>query len=63
MLGLFFGVVFGFLLQKGGVVKYEVLMGALFLTDFTVMQIMLTAIATGMIGIFRCMRWDWSNCM
>lgn len=52
MLGLFFGMVFGFLLQKGGVAKYEVLMGALFLTDFTVMKIMLTAIATGMIGIF-----------
>jgi len=52
MLGLFFGVIFGFLLQKGGVGKYEVLLGALFLTDFTVMKIMLTAIATGMIGIF-----------
>ncbi|WON73695.1 YeeE/YedE thiosulfate transporter family protein [Nitrosospira sp. Is2] len=52
MLGLFFGTIFGFLLQKGGVAKYEVLMGALFLTDFTVMKIMLTAIATGMIGIF-----------
>jgi uncharacterized membrane protein YedE/YeeE len=52
MLGLFFGAIFGFLLQKGGVAKYEVLMGALFLTDFTVMKIMLTAIATGMIGIF-----------
>lgn len=52
MLGLLFGTIFGFLLQKGGVAKYEVLMGALFLTDFTVMKIMLTAIATGMIGIF-----------
>ena len=52
MLGLFFGTIFGFLLQKGGVAQYEVLMGALFLTDFTVMKIMLTAIATGMIGIF-----------
>lgn len=52
MLGFIFGVVFGFLLQKGGVAKYEVLMGALFLTDFTVMKIMLTAIAVGMIGIF-----------
>jgi hypothetical protein len=52
MLGLFFGTIFGFLLQKGGVAKYEVLMGALFLTDFTVMKIMLTAIATGMIGVF-----------
>ena len=52
LLGLFFGVVFGFLLQKGGVAKYEVLMGALLLTDFTVMKIMLTAIAVGMVGIF-----------
>jgi uncharacterized protein len=52
MLGFIFGVVFGFLLQKGGVAKYEVLMGALFLTDFTVMKIMLTAITVGMIGIF-----------
>ncbi len=52
VLGLIFGVVFGFLLQKGGVAKYEILMGALFLTDFTVMKIMLTAILVGMIGVF-----------
>lgn len=52
MLGLVFGVIFGFLLQKGGVAKYDVLMGALFLTDFTVMKIILSAIAVGMIGIF-----------
>lgn len=52
LLGLLFGVVFGFLLQKGGVAKYEVLMGALLLTDFTVMKVMLTAIVVGMIGVF-----------
>lgn len=51
-LGLLFGIVFGFLLQKGGVAKYEVLIGALLLTDFTVMKIMLTAILVGMVGIF-----------
>lgn len=51
-LGLLFGIVFGFLLQKGGVAKYEVLMGALLLTDFTVMKVMLTAILVGMVGIF-----------
>lgn len=51
-LGFVFGIVFGFLLQKGGVAKYEVLMGALLLTDFTVMKVMLTAIAVGMVGIF-----------
>lgn len=52
VLGFTFGIVFGFLLQKGGVAKYEVLLGQFFLTDFTVMKIMLTAITVGMVGIF-----------
>ena len=52
VLGLLFGVVFGFLLQKSGVARYEVLMGQLLLTDFTVIKVMLTAIVVGMIGIF-----------
>ena len=52
VLGFVFGVTFGFLLQKGGVAKYEVLMGQLFLTDFTVIKVMLTAVVVGMIGIF-----------
>lgn len=52
ILGLIFGVIFGFLLQKGGVAKYEVLMGALLLTDATVFIVMLSAIITGMVGIF-----------
>lgn len=52
VLGFSFGVAFGFLLQKGGVAKFEVLLGALLLTDFTVMKIMLSAILVGMIGIF-----------
>lgn len=52
VLGLVFGVAFGFLLQKGGVAKFEILIGALLLTNFTVIKIMLTAIIVGMIGIF-----------
>jgi uncharacterized protein len=52
VLGFAFGIVFGFLLQKGGVAKYEILMGQFFLTDFTVMKIMLTAIGVGMVGVF-----------
>lgn len=52
LLGFSFGIAFGFLLQKGGVAKFEVLLGALLLTDFTVMKIMLTAILVGMLGIF-----------
>lgn len=56
ILGLFFGIIFGYLLQRGGVANYDVLMGALFLTDFTVIKIILSAIATGMIGIFALHR-------
>jgi hypothetical protein len=47
-----FGLAFGFLLQKGGVAKFNVLIGALLLEDFTVMKVMLTAILVGMIGVF-----------
>ena len=50
--GLATGIVFGFLLQKGGVTDYEVIMGQLLLTDFTVVKVMLSAIFVGMIGIY-----------
>ncbi|MDP2128879.1 MAG: YeeE/YedE thiosulfate transporter family protein, partial [Pseudohongiella sp.] len=52
VLGFAFGLVFGFLLQKGGVAKYEVLLGQFLLTDFTVIKVMLSAIVVGMVGIF-----------
>ncbi len=52
MLGLIFGIVFGFLLQKGGVGKYHILTGQLLLVDFTVVKIIGTAVLVGMIGIF-----------
>ncbi len=47
-----FGLVFGFLLQKGGVGKFNVLVGQLLLQDFTVAKVMLTAIVVGMAGVF-----------
>ena len=50
--GLIFGIIFGFLLQKGGVTKYNVIIGQLLLKDFTVIKIILTAIVTGMLGIY-----------
>lgn len=57
--GLMFGIVFGFLLQKGGATKYDVIIGQLLLTDFTVLKIMLSAVLTGMIGIYfmKTMKW------
>lgn len=50
--GAVFGLMFGFLLQKGGAGKYNVLIGQLLLQDWTVVKVMLTAIVVGMIGIF-----------
>ncbi len=50
--GLFFGLIFGFLLQKGGVAKFDILIGALLLENFVVVKVMLTAIIVGMIGSY-----------
>lgn len=49
---IIFGLVFGFLLQKGGVAKYHVLVGQLLLRDFTVLKVMLSAILVAMIGLY-----------
>jgi uncharacterized protein len=57
--GLVMGILFGFLLQKGGVTKYDVILGQLLLTDFTVVKIILTAILTGMIGIYAMKSLGW----
>lgn len=46
-LGLLFGLSFGFLLRKSGVVRYEVVIGQLLLTDFTVLKMMLSAVIAG----------------
>jgi hypothetical protein len=49
---LLFGVAFGFLLQKGGVAKFDILIGVLLLENFIVVQVMLSAIVVGMIGTY-----------
>lgn len=51
-LGLAAGFGFGFLLEKGGVARYDVIIGQLLLYDFTVLKIMLSAAATGMLGVY-----------
>ena len=57
--GFVFGIVFGFLLQKGGVTKYDVILGQLLLEDLTVIKIMLSAVVTGMIGIHLMKSLGW----
>jgi hypothetical protein len=52
LLGLVFGLFFGFLLQKGGVAKFDILVGVLLLEEFTVVKVMLSAIVVGMVGVY-----------
>jgi hypothetical protein len=51
-LGLLSGTVFGFLLQKGGVTKYDVIVNQFRLGDFTVLKTMMTAIVVGGLGVY-----------
>ncbi|MCB1148556.1 MAG: YeeE/YedE family protein [Chlamydiia bacterium] len=46
------GFIFGFLLRKGSVSRFDTIIGQLLLKDFTVMKVMFTAIVVGSIGIF-----------
>jgi hypothetical protein len=50
-IGLLIGAGFGFLLQKGGLTQYDVILGQLLFTDFTVLKTMMTAMVIGMIGV------------
>ncbi len=59
LFGLGFGIVFGFLLHKGGATKYDIIVAQLLLTDFTVLKIMLSAIVTGMIGVYFMKSMGW----
>ncbi|MBV5307034.1 MAG: YeeE/YedE family protein [Desulfobulbaceae bacterium] len=51
MLGLITGILFGFLLQKGRVLRFEKQVGAMLLKDMTIFKFMLSAILVGMVGI------------
>jgi hypothetical protein len=57
--GLLFGIIFGFLLQKGGVTKYDVIIGQLLLEDFTVVKIMLASVVTGAVGLHLMKALGW----
>jgi uncharacterized protein len=50
--GLVTGILFGFLLQKGRVLRYDKQIGALRLLDMTIVKFMLSAIVVGMIGTY-----------
>jgi len=50
--GLITGIIFGFLLQKGQVIRYDKQLGALRLRDFTIVKFMLSTVIVAMIGIY-----------
>lgn len=50
--GLVTGIVFGFLLQKARVIRYERQIGALRFLDMTIVKFMLTTILVGMVVVY-----------
>ena len=50
--GLVTGVLFGFLLQKGRVLRYDKQLGALRLQDMTIVKFMATTVLVGMVGVY-----------
>ena len=50
--GLITGMVFGFLLQKGRVIRYDKQIGALRLIDMTIVKFMFTTILVAMVGVY-----------
>lgn len=52
VLGAITGLVFGFLLHKGGVTSFDVIVNQFRLKDFTVLKVMMTAIIVGGLGIY-----------
>ena len=50
--GLITGIVFGFLMQKGQVLRYDKQLGALRLLDFTIVKFMLSSVIVSMVGIY-----------
>jgi uncharacterized protein len=50
--GLITGFLFGFLLQKGRVLRYDKQLGALRLLDMTIVKFMLSSVIVGMVGVY-----------
>jgi len=52
LFGLITGVLFGILLQRAEVIRYDRQLGALLLKDMTIVKFMLTTILVGMVGVY-----------
>lgn len=58
-LGAATGLVFGFLLERGAVARFDTIVGQLLFRDFTMMRVMLSAILVGSIGIHGMIALGW----
>ena len=61
LLGFITGIAFGFLLQKGRVAKFRVIVGQFLLKDWTVFKVMLTAVAVGAVGVWIMVAMEWAS--
>lgn len=52
VIGLITGILFGFLLQKGEVLRFEKQVGFMLLKDMTIIKFMFSAVLVGMVGIY-----------
>jgi len=50
--GIITGILFGFLLQKGRVLRYDKQLGALRLMDMTIVKFMLSSVLVAMVGVY-----------
>jgi len=50
--GLITGILFGFLLQRGRVLRYDKQLGALRFLDMTIVKFMLSSVLVGMVGVY-----------
>lgn len=57
-LGLITGIVFGVLLQKGRVAKFEVIVGQFLFKDWTVVKMMGAAVVVGSVGVYALVETD-----
>jgi len=61
LLGLISGILFGILLQKGRAAKFRVIVGQFLFTDWTVVKIMLSAVAVGAVGVWAMVALGWTE--
>ncbi len=59
IIGLITGIGFGFLLQKGEVLRFEKQVGFMLLKDMTIIKFMFSAVLVGMVGLYTCHAFGW----